>query len=122
MGTPVKRIVPTDEIISEVEEIFGRYQDITGAILDDYFIQSGALIEIEAADKQFIDDLNLLEIANPDDENDDDHDDEEAFDRHCKANNMYCVSLTTMDQVEKLRTFLGTEIYPYYSDQSNIHF
>ena len=112
-----KEPIPVDEVLDKVEELFEEYQSTTEAIMEDYFMQSGAILELGIADKNFLDAVKEIEIKEPDED-----DDEEAFDRHCKANNMYCVSLTTMAQVEKLRTFLETEIYPHYSDQSNIHF
>jgi hypothetical protein len=77
---------------------------------------------LEASYKNFIDAVYDIEIKPEEKEEEDEDADEKAFERYSKEYSMYSVTLTTEDQVEKLRTFLETEIYPYHSDQSNIHF
>jgi hypothetical protein len=118
----VNQPIPADEVIDKVIELFTIHQETADAIMEDYFMQSGAVLELEASYKNFIDAVYDIEIKPEEKEEEDEDADEKAFERYSKEYSMYSVTLTTEDQVEKLRTFLETEIYPYHSDQSNIHF
>lgn len=115
--------IPADEVLEKVVELFEEYQSTTDAIMQDYFMQSGAILELGIADKNFIESVEKIEIKQPEEKDPDEDDDEEAFDRHCAANNICGVTLKTLDQQDKLRSFLETEIYPDYLDQQAfIHF
>lgn len=125
-------------IVDDVLAIFDSYLDTTGAIIADYVPDSGMLLELAEADKQFKEDikeLDITELMQFDDlfgrlkeiEEVDSNKllslcDKDAVWNWAASKGYAIIKIENLQDQTKLEEFVTTELYPNYNDKSNYNF
>lgn len=112
-----------------IADAFDDYRDVTDAILDDYVADDKMILELGQADKNLektvtelfdkkeIEGEELLALVKSKlSEGDIDADDLISI-INADKKNVVTINIQTLDQEEKLKHFIETELYPHYNER-----